>query len=90
MNRLSPHTFGCQRSGIGKQINKTIPMKTTMLLALSLAAFIAFTTHPTQAQEGGGGHSHFTKIPATVDEIWRYAEICRVARVIYPYLESLE
>ncbi len=27
---------------------------------------------------------------ATVDEIWRYAEICRVARVIYPYLESLE
>ena len=27
---------------------------------------------------------------ARVDEIWRYAEICRVARVIYPYLESLE
>ena len=49
-------------------------MKTTILLALSLAAFIAFTTHPTQAQEGGGGHSHFTKIPATVNEIWKEIE----------------
>jgi predicted transcriptional regulator of viral defense system len=28
------------------------------------------------------------KRKATVDEIWRYAEICRVARVIYPYLEA--
>lgn len=27
---------------------------------------------------------------ATVDEIWRYAEICRVSRVIYPYLEALD
>ncbi|MDX2029366.1 MAG: type IV toxin-antitoxin system AbiEi family antitoxin domain-containing protein [Blastocatellia bacterium] len=27
---------------------------------------------------------------ATVDEIWHYAEICRVARVIYPYLEALD
>ncbi|MCT7968989.1 type IV toxin-antitoxin system AbiEi family antitoxin domain-containing protein [Laspinema sp. D1] len=25
----------------------------------------------------------------TIDELWHYAEICRVARVIYPYLESL-
>jgi predicted transcriptional regulator of viral defense system len=30
------------------------------------------------------------KRKATVDEIWRYAEICRVARVIYPYLEALD
>ena len=27
---------------------------------------------------------------ATVDEIWHYAEICRVTRVIYPYLEALD
>src|SRR5690348_15227699 len=27
---------------------------------------------------------------ATMDELWRYAEICRVARVMRPYLESLE
>jgi predicted transcriptional regulator of viral defense system len=27
---------------------------------------------------------------ATVDEIWHYAGICRVARVIYPYLEALD
>jgi predicted transcriptional regulator of viral defense system len=26
---------------------------------------------------------------ATTDEIWYYAGICRVARVIYPYLEAL-
>lgn len=26
----------------------------------------------------------------TMDELWRYAEICRVARVMRPYLESLE
>lgn len=25
----------------------------------------------------------------TVDELWRYAEICRVARIMRPYLESL-
>ena len=27
---------------------------------------------------------------ATVDELWRYAKVCRVAGVIRPYLESLE
>lgn len=27
---------------------------------------------------------------ATVDDIWRYAELNRVARVIYPYLEALD
>lgn len=27
---------------------------------------------------------------ATVDDIWHYAELCRVARVIYPYLEALD
>lgn len=26
---------------------------------------------------------------ATADELWRYAEVCRVARVMRPYLESL-
>jgi predicted transcriptional regulator of viral defense system len=30
------------------------------------------------------------KRKATVDEIWHYAGICRVARVIYPYLEALD
>lgn len=29
------------------------------------------------------------KRKATADEIWHYAGICRVARVIYPYLEAL-
>ena len=27
---------------------------------------------------------------ATMDELWRYAHVCRVARVMRPYLESLE
>ena len=27
---------------------------------------------------------------ATMDELWRYAKVCRVARVMRPYLESLE
>ena len=26
---------------------------------------------------------------ATVDELWRYAEICRMTRVMLPYLEAL-
>lgn len=30
------------------------------------------------------------KRQATVDDIWQYAKICRVARVIYPYLEALD
>jgi predicted transcriptional regulator of viral defense system len=30
------------------------------------------------------------KRKATVDEIWHYAEICRVAWVIYPYLEAID
>ena len=47
---------------------------------MSLSAFIALSTTQTVAQgakdkqpakeQGGGGHSHFTKIPATVEEIW--------------------
>ncbi|MEO6182234.1 MAG: hypothetical protein ABIP71_03855 [Verrucomicrobiota bacterium] len=54
-------------------------MKKATLLAMGISAFIAFTTNQTQAQEakdkkpaqeGSGGHSHFTKIPATVEEIW--------------------
>ncbi len=27
---------------------------------------------------------------ATMDELWQYAQVCRVARVMRPYLESLE
>lgn len=56
-------------------------MKKIMLAAMSLSAFIAFNSNPTLAQEakdkkpapegGGSGHSHFTKIPATVEEIWK-------------------
>ncbi len=55
-------------------------MKKNALLATGLAACIAFTATPLLAQEkpakkpspkaGGSGHSHFTKIPATVEEIW--------------------
>jgi hypothetical protein len=30
------------------------------------------------------------KRKATVDEIWHYAGIRRMARVIYPYLEALD
>ena len=26
---------------------------------------------------------------ATMDELWRFAQVCRVANVIRPYLESL-
>ena len=55
-------------------------MNKTTLLALGVSAFIAFQASPTRAQEpkgkkssqeGSGGHSHFTKIPATVEEIWK-------------------
>lgn len=55
-------------------------MKKSIVVAIGIAAFIAFTVNPTQAQEakdkkpaqeGGGGHSHFTKIPATVEDIWK-------------------
>lgn len=45
-----------------------------MLITLGLSACIAITAISLQAQApapGGGGHSHFTKIPATVDEIWK-------------------
>ena len=54
-------------------------MKTTTLVAMSLTAFIALSTNQTVAQDAkdkkpapqeGGGHSHFTKIPATVEGIW--------------------
>ena len=56
-------------------------MKKPMLVAMSLCALFAFTARQTSAQEakaktpakegGGGGHSHFIKIPATVEEIWK-------------------
>jgi len=56
-------------------------MNKATLLAMSVSAFFAFTTTPILAQEGkdkqppkvegGEGHSHFTKIPATVEEIWK-------------------
>lgn len=55
-------------------------MRKTILIAMGISAFIAFTANQTlaqeakekkPAQEGGGGHSHFTKIPATVEDIWK-------------------
>jgi hypothetical protein len=55
-------------------------MKKTTLLAMGISAFIAFTTTQTPAQEakdkkpaqeGSSGHSHFTKIPVTVEDIWK-------------------
>ena len=54
-------------------------MKKTTLLAMGISAFIAFTTTQTPAQESkakpaapeGGGHSHFTKIPVTAEDIWK-------------------
>jgi len=56
-------------------------MKKATLVAMSLTALIAFSANQTLAQdakdkkpakeEGSGGHSHFTKIPATVEEIWK-------------------
>ena len=30
-----------------------------------------------------------TRSKASVDDIWRFAKICRVANVIRPYLESV-
>ena len=52
-------------------------MKTTTLLALCLLASLSTATtilaqekKPAPAADGGG-HSHFTKIPATVPEIWK-------------------
>jgi hypothetical protein len=45
-------------------------MNKTTIVAMGLYAFIALTTNQTQAQEGGG-HSHFTKIPAAVEDIWK-------------------
>lgn len=46
-------------------------MKNTMLAAMSLCLFVAFTPNQIVAKEGGGaGHSHFIKIPATVEGIW--------------------
>ncbi len=53
-------------------------MKNTTLMAMRLLACLALTATPILAQDktpapvtGGGGHSHFTKIPATVPEIWK-------------------
>ena len=56
-------------------------MKKTTLVTMGLCAVIACTATPLLAQEkkqekpptteGGSGHSHFTKIPATVEEIWQ-------------------
>lgn len=64
-----------------RQTNQSTSMKEALLLALSASALIAFTATPILAQKGkdqkppkeetGGGHSHFTKIPATTEEIWK-------------------
>lgn len=34
-------------------------------------------------------HDCWRKKKATADELWHYAKICRVARVMRPYLESV-
>lgn len=69
-------------------------MKKAMLIAMGLSACIAITATPIQAQEKpapkaapaaeGGGHSHFTKIPATVEEIWKAirSQEGKLARVV--------
>jgi hypothetical protein len=63
-----------------QKTNKTMTMKKTALVAMGISAFIAATPNQSQAQEAkdkkpaqadGGGHSHFTKIPATVEDIWK-------------------
>ena len=56
-------------------------MKKIILLAMSLSVCIALTATSLRAQEKpaqkpspeteGGGHSHFTKIPATAELIWK-------------------
>lgn len=56
-------------------------MNKTTLIAVGLSACLVFTATSLLAQEKpaqkpapeaeGGGHSHFTKIPATVEEIWK-------------------
>ncbi len=56
-------------------------MKKKILIAMGLSVCIAFTATSLLAQEKpaqkpapeaeGGGHSHFTKIPATVELIWK-------------------
>jgi len=56
-------------------------MKKTILIVMGLSACIGFTAPSLLAQEkpaqkpapaaSGEGHSHFTKIPATVEEIWK-------------------
>ena len=57
-------------------IDQNKPMKKTALVAMGLSACIAFIATPLPAQEKSApaadatGHSHFTKIPATVAEIW--------------------
>ena len=56
-------------------------MKKTILITAGLSACLAFTAAPLLAQKtpaqkpapeaDGGGHSHFTKIPATLEGIWK-------------------
>ena len=53
-------------------------MKNTTLIAMRLLACLALAVTSVLAQDktpapapAGGGHSHFTKIPATVPEIWK-------------------
>ena len=54
-------------------------MRNSIIIAMGLSAFIALTVTPTFAQngkdkaseDGASGHSHFTRIPGTVEEIWK-------------------
>ncbi len=66
-------------------------MKKTTLVAIALSAFIAFSTTQAQetkekkpAHESGSGHSHFTKIPATVEDIWKeiHKQLGKLAGVV--------
>ena len=55
-------------------------MKKIVIISIGVAALIAFTANqfrtqeakdPKPSQASGGGHSHFTNIPATVEDIWK-------------------
>lgn len=47
-------------------------MKHTLLVAMSIFTLIACSPEHSHSKEGGGGgHSHFTEIPDTVEGIWK-------------------
>jgi hypothetical protein len=79
--RLAPDTLlpGQQNQRTNKS-NQIKSMNKAALITMGVSAFIVFNANQSQAQEAkdtkpaqeeSGGHSHFTKIPATVEEIWK-------------------